>query len=95
MIDYGTTASVKTKSGTYDLGVIRSAKFTVMAIGKYIEIVVMDNPVANNIAAELVKSVGEENSTLSIINESNRDDYTVRLTSVNFDAMTISLSASF
>ena len=95
MIDYGTTVSVKTKSGTYDLGVIRSAKFTVMPIGKSIEIVVMDNPVGNGIAAELVKSVGEENSTLSIISESNRDDYTVRLTNINVDMMGISLSASF
>ncbi|MGC0990099.1 hypothetical protein WKH43_13600 [Pantoea agglomerans] len=95
MIDYGTTVNVKTKSGTYDLGVIRSAKFTVMSIGKSIEIVVMDNPVGNITAAELVKAVGEENSMLSIINESNREDYTVRLTGVNFDGGGISISAIF
>lgn len=95
MIDYGTTVSVTTKLGTYDLGVIRSAKFTVMAIGKSIEIVVMDNPVGNVIAADLVKSVGEQGSTLSIISESNRDDYNVRLTNVNFDMVGISISATF
>lgn len=95
MFDYGTTVSVKTKSGTYDLGVIRSAKFTVMAIGKSIEIVVMDNPVGNSIAAELVKSVGEESSTLSIISETSREDYSVRLTGVNFDSMSLNISASF
>jgi len=63
--------------------VIISVKFTIIPIGKNVKIVVIDNSVGNNIAAELVKLVGEQNSSSSIINESSCEDYSVRLISVS------------
>jgi len=95
MIDIDTSVKVKTNEGVFDFGKIRSVNFTVMAVGKSINISIYNDSIDYEKVCGIIRAVGKGSVTISLVNSSGQDDYDVNLGGVNFSVGYLEFGGGF